>query len=292
MAKQGRSLVDVVVFITGAARGIGRATAAALVAEGARVAIGDLDEDLVERTAKELGGGVLALRLDVTDHAGFTAALDEVERELGSLDVLINNAGIMPVGPFEDETEESTNRQFAINVFAVIHGTRDAIRRMKPRGRGHIINVASMAGVVPTPGASTYCATKHAVVGLCESLRWELRGTGIDLGYVLPSLVKTELAAGVKQSRASNAIEPEVVAREIVAALKHPRNAIFAPRSMGRITKVTGLIPAKLGDKIMTATGSDHLLLDSLAAPGRDAYEKRVAASSPAADAEHAQHAG
>ena len=288
MAQAPRSLAGKVVFITGAARGIGRATAAALVAEGARVAIGDLDEDLAKRTAKELGGDVFAIRLDVTDHAGFTAVLDEVEREVGPLDVLINNAGVMPIGNFEDDSFESAYRQFSVNVFAVMHGTREAIKRMKPRGRGHIVNLASMAGVVPTPGAATYCSSKHAVVGLCESLYWELRGTGIDLSYVLPSLVKTELAAGVKNTRASNAIEPEVVAKEIVGALKKPRLAVFAPRSMGKITKVTGLIPRAIGNKIMTASGSDHLLLDSQASAGRAAYEARVAASAPAADAERA----
>src|SRR6478672_473938 len=181
MAKTLRSLSGKVVFITGAARGIGRATATALVAEGARVAIGDLDEDLAKHTAKELGGGVFAIRLDVTDHAGFTAVLDEVEREVGPIDILINNAGVMPIGNFEDDSFESAYRQFSVNVFAVMHGTREAIKRMKPRGRGHIVNLASMAGVVPTPGAATYCASKHAVVGLCESLYWELRGTGIDL---------------------------------------------------------------------------------------------------------------
>jgi short-subunit dehydrogenase len=288
MSQAPRSLAGKVIFITGAARGIGRATAEALVGEGARVAIGDLDEDLAKRTAKELGGDVFAIRLDVTDHVGFTAVLDEVEREVGPLDVLINNAGVMPIGNFEDDSFESAYRQFAVNTFAVMHGTREAIKRMKPRKRGHIVNLASMAGVVPTPGAATYCASKHAVVGLCESLYWELRGTGIDLSYVLPSLVKTELAAGVKNTRASNAIEPEVVAKEIVGALKKPRLAVFAPRAMGKITKVTGLIPRKIGNKIMTASGSDHLLLDSQTSSGRSAYEARVAASAPGADAERA----
>ena len=289
MAKHPRSLSGKVVFITGAARGIGRATATALIAEGARVAIGDLDEDLAKRTAKELGGEVFAIRLDVTDHAGFTAVLDEVEREVGPIDILINNAGIMPIGNFEDDSFESAYRQFAINVFAVMHGTREAIKRMKPRGRGHIVNLASMAGVVPTPGAATYCSSKHAVVGLCESLYWELRGTGIDLSYVLPSLVKTELAAGVKDTRASNSIEPEVVAGEIVKALKKPKLAVYAPASMGLITKVTGLIPRAIGNKIMTASGSDHLLLDSQSSAGRRAYEERIAASAPGADKAHPQ---
>jgi|BarGraNGADG00212_1021973.scaffolds.fasta_scaffold54994_1 NAD(P)-dependent dehydrogenase (short-subunit alcohol dehydrogenase family) len=284
MARQSRSLSGKVVFVTGAARGIGRATAAALVAEGARVAIGDLDESLTRRVAGELGPDVLGVRVDVTDHAGFTAALDHVERELGPLDVLINNAGIMPMGAFEDESPETTARVIAINLGAPIHGTREAIRRMRPRGTGHIINVASMAGVVPTPGASTYSATKHAVVGLTESVRWELMGSGIDIGYVLPAVVKTELAAGIKPTRASRAVEPEVVAHEIVAALKKPKVAIFAPREMGLITKVSGLLPRRVGEKLMTATGSDHLLADAVATGERAAYEARAAASAPGVD--------
>lgn len=279
-----RSLAGKIVFITGGARGIGRATASALVAKGARVVIGDLDGELAARTAAELGGGVQAVQLDVTDHREFTAVLDRVENQLGPIDVLINNAGVMPIGPFEDDTHEAAYRQFSINVFAVMHGTREAIKRMKPRGRGHIVNVASMAGVVPIPGGATYSASKHAVVGLCESLAWELRDTGIDLSYVLPSLVNTELAAGVRRSRAANTIEPQVVAREIIGALERPRLAVYAPRSMGVITKLTGLIPRRLGDKIMTASGSDHLLADSLGDPARLAYEARVAASAPGAE--------
>jgi short-subunit dehydrogenase len=144
-----------------------------------------------------------------------------------------------------------------------------------------------MAGVAPTPGATAYCASKHAVVGFCESLSWELRGSGVELSYVLPSLVNTELAADVKRTRAANVIEPETVAAEIVAALNFPKLAVYAPRSMGPVTKVSGLLPRRLGEKIMTATGSDHLILDSLGGTGRAAYEARVAASAPAVDAEH-----
>ena len=105
------------------------------------------------------------------------------------------------------------------------------------------------------------------MVGFCESLWWELRGSGVDLSYVLPALVNTELAAGLKRTRAANVIEPEGVAAEIVGALKSPRLAVFAPRSMGPITKVSGLLPRAVGNKIMTASGSDRLILDSLVRP-------------------------
>ncbi|HEV7193030.1 MAG TPA: SDR family oxidoreductase [Jatrophihabitantaceae bacterium] len=287
MAKQARSLRGKIVVITGGARGIGRATATALAVEGAHVVIGDLDAELTARAAKEIGPDVVGVRLDVTDHAGFTAALDEIERDIGPIDILINNAGIMPVSMFEDETPESTARQVAVNFLAPLHGTRDAIGRMKPRRRGHIVNVASMAGVIPTPGASTYSATKHAVVGLTESVSWELRGSGVDISCVLPALVNTELAVGIQRTRASRTIEPEVVATEIVNALKWPKLMVFAPKSMAAITKWSGLLPRAVGDKMMTATGSDHLLADAITTGERADYEARVAASTPASDPAH-----
>jgi len=284
MARAPRSLTRKVVFITGGARGIGRATAVALVAEGARVVIADLDGELAAKAAAEVGAE-RAIAVDVTDHAAFTAALDEAEREVGPLDVLINNAGVMPIGRFADDTDLTAYRAFEINVFAVMHGTREAIRRMTQRGHGHIVNIASMAGVVPIPGGAIYAASKHAVVGFCESLWWELRGSGIDLSYILPALVNTELAAGMKRTRASKVIEPEQVAAAVVDTLKSPQLSVFAPRSMGPITKMSSLLPRAVGNKIMTASGSDHIVLDSLGTSGRTAYQSRVDESAPAADA-------
>lgn len=129
MAARSRSLAGKVVAITGGGRGIGAATAAVLVQAGARVALGDLDVETAKRTADRLGEAAVALPLDVTDRTGFTAFLDEVESQLGPLDVLINNAGIMPIGPIEDESDRITTSQLAINLHAVIHGSREAIRR-------------------------------------------------------------------------------------------------------------------------------------------------------------------
>ena len=139
MAKHPRSLSGKVVAITGGGRGIGLAIAQALVQEGARVAIGDVDERSAHEAAARLGAGTLALRLDVTDRPGFTAFLDEVERRLGPLDVLVNNAGIMSLGPLEEEDDATAIRQLEINLHAVIHGTKEAMRRMRPRDTGHIV---------------------------------------------------------------------------------------------------------------------------------------------------------
>src|SRR4029453_17077926 len=130
-----------VVAITGGARGIGHATAQELARQGARVAIGDLDGELADQGAAKLGGEAFGVGVDVTDNGAFTAFLDGVEYRLGPLDVLVNNAGIMNAGPIEAEDKAMTARAIAINLEAVIHGTREAVRRMKPRRTGHIVNV-------------------------------------------------------------------------------------------------------------------------------------------------------
>src|SRR5215203_1368876 len=168
MAKQPRSLHGKVAVVTGGGRGIGRALALALASEGCRVAIGDVDAPAAEAAAAELGDGAVGLALDVTDRPGYTAFLDDVERRLGPIDVLVNNAGIMPVGPLDEEDDATAVRMVEINLHAVIHGTKEAIRRMKPRGTGHIVNIASSAGKTGYPHLASYCATKHGVVGLSE----------------------------------------------------------------------------------------------------------------------------
>jgi NAD(P)-dependent dehydrogenase (short-subunit alcohol dehydrogenase family) len=285
MAKDPRSLTGTVVAITGGGRGIGRATALALAREGARVAVGDLDQEAAERVAAELGPGALGLPLDVTDHAGFTAFLDEVEQRLGPLDVLVNNAGIMPVTPLVEESPESIARQLEINLHAVIHGTQEAMRRMVPRRTGHIVQLASLAGRTGFPQLATYCATKHGVVGLSEAVSLELRGTGVEVSVVMPGIVKTELATGLEDARGVKTLEPEEVADAIVDALSTPRFDVFLPRVSGALVQLGAALPRRLrlavarGLKVDQATGNT----DRRARAG---YEARAAASAPAAEHE------
>src|SRR6185312_6114059 len=137
MAKAPRSMAGGVVAITGGARGIGRATAAALIAQGARVAIGDIDAALAERTAQELGSGTVGLPLDVTNRTSFASFLDEVENRLGALDVLINNAGIMPIGEVAKESDATAIRVLDIIQRGVIYGSKPKLERFIPRNRGH-----------------------------------------------------------------------------------------------------------------------------------------------------------
>jgi NAD(P)-dependent dehydrogenase (short-subunit alcohol dehydrogenase family) len=284
MAKEPRSLTGKVVAITGGGRGIGRAIGQALVREGARVALGDLDHELAERTAAELGEPTLGLRLDVTDHAGLIAFLDEVEQRLGPLDVLVNNAGIMPVIPLVDEDADSIARTLDLNLRAVIHGTQEAMRRMVPRGTGHIVNVASIAGRVGFPHLATYVAAKHGVVGLSEAVRAELRGSGVEVSVVMPSVVRTELATGLADSRVK-ALEPDDVANEVVAALVRPRFDVFVPRTTGRLYHLTSPLPRRARETVARWIKADRSLLDADRS-ARAAYEQRAAHSTPAADHE------
>ncbi|MBV8219663.1 MAG: SDR family oxidoreductase [Solirubrobacterales bacterium] len=275
MAKTLRSLDGQVVAITGGGRGIGRATAAALIAKGARVAIGDVDAPLAEKTASELGSGTIGLPLDVTDRASFAGFLDEVERQLGPLDVLVNNAGIMPVGPFVAETDASAGRLVDINIHGVILGSKLAIERFMPRGRGHIVQLASIAGKGGFPGGATYCATKHAVVGLTEALRAELRGTGIELHQVLPIGVNTELYSGVSAARGFPTTQPADVANTIVELLQTGKFELYVPRQVGAITRMQALMPRRVAEAIIRFTKGDQLLL-SADATARAAYEARI----------------
>lgn len=277
MAKQRRSLNGRVVAITGGARGIGKATATALVRKGCRVAIGDLDLKLAEETAAALGGGTIALPLDVTDRASFEAFLNETERQLGPVDAVVNNAGIMPVTPLVEEAEDSVRRQVEINLLGVITGTQLAISRLRPRGGGYIVNIASQAGKAGIPGIATYSATKHAVVGLSEAVRAELRDTGVEVLCVMPTVVNTELTSGVGQKWVKP-VEVEDVADQIVEAMEVPRFDVFVPRANGGLYRFMQLLPRSWREALGRAMGVDKLMLEVDHGARRD-YEQRAAAS-------------
>ena len=275
MAKVQRSLAGQVVAITGGARGIGRATSAALISRGARVAIGDIDATLVAQTAEQLGSGTVGLPLDVTNRESFATFLDEVESRLGPIDVLINNAGIMPIGPFLQESDAATKRIVDININGVILGSKLAVERFTARGRGHVVNIASIVGKSASPLLATYTATKHAVVGLTEALRLELTGTGIDLTVVMPVGVNTELYSGVQPLRGMKTPEPEDVAEAIVEALQTGRYEVYVPKSARLIARVSGLLPPRTRDAIGKVLGGDTITHADRGA--RAAYEQRIA---------------
>jgi short-subunit dehydrogenase len=283
MAKQPRPLAGRVVAITGGARGIGRATAAALARRGAKVAIGDVDRALAEQTAAQLGGGTVALALDVTDPASFERFLTGVEAQLGPLDVLVNNAGIMPLGRFADESEETARRIVDINLLGVMTGSKLALKRFLPRRSGHLVNIASSAGKAGIPGGATYSATKFAVVGLTEAIRHEVRDCGIETTVVMPVPVNTELATGLASGRGMTAlVEPEQVADAIVDALERPRHDVYVPKALTVAVRLGALLPRRAAEALGRAAKTDRILADADRA-ARTAYERRAAGESEAA---------
>jgi NADP-dependent 3-hydroxy acid dehydrogenase YdfG len=286
MAKQPRILAGQTVAITGAARGIGRATAQALLARGMKVAIGDVDIDAARKTAEELGPSAVALPLDVTDRESFACFLDEAERQLGPLDVLVNNAGIMQIGRFLDEDDLTAQRMIDINLHGVILGMKLALARMIPRDRGHVVNIASQAGKFGAPGGATYSATKHAVVGLTEAVRGELRlmDAHIDLSYVMPYVVNTELGSGLGEARGLSNLEPADVAEAIVEALQFGIVEVWVPKSAKRTNVLGVVLPRRLSEGMARAMKADRVLAgaDSLT---RRNYELRAARSEPGLEA-------
>jgi NAD(P)-dependent dehydrogenase (short-subunit alcohol dehydrogenase family) len=283
MAKQPRILTGQVALITGGARGIGKATAQAFAAEGMRVAIGDLDATLAEETASGIGRGAVGLALDVTSRASFEAFVTSAEERLGPVDVLVNNAGIMALGRFMDEDDATAARQIDINLHGVITGMKIGLSRMAPRGRGHIVNIASQAGKYGAPGGATYSATKHAVVGLTEAVRGELRldGLDIDLSYVMPYVVNTELGAGAAQARGYKNLEPSDVADAIVDALKHRVVEVWVPKQARHTHRLTAILPRRASEGIAHLIKADQVLAHADPNARRD-YELRAAQSAPA----------
>ncbi|MDV6013075.1 SDR family oxidoreductase [Haloechinothrix sp. LS1_15] len=244
------ALPGAVVAVTGGARGIGRATAEAFRAGGARVAIGDIDAELADKAVAEMastpGPAVVGLPLDVTDRSSFVTFLDTAEHELGPLDVLVNNAGIMPTGGFLDETDSTTGQMLDINLRGVLDGTRLAASRFVSRGGGMVINIASLAGVAGIPGLVTYCASKHAVVGLSEAAYRELRNTGVHVAAVLPGVVRTELSAGAELPpwlEGFTTVDPTDVAEAVVHAATTRKPKLTVPTRLGALLAVASLLP-------------------------------------------------
>jgi NAD(P)-dependent dehydrogenase (short-subunit alcohol dehydrogenase family) len=265
-----------VIAITGAARGIGLATARALHGAGARIAIGDIDGDEATRAAESLGADVLATSLDVTQPDSFRDFLALTERELGPVDVLINNAGIMPIGPMLDESDAIARRVMEINVLGVMTGMKQALPGMLARNQGHIVNIASVAGKGPVPGGASYSASKAAIISLTETARVEFAGKGVNFTCVMPSFTATELIAGTKGTRFIPNVAPEEVASAVAAAIARPRADVYVPSIVGVIARIQPLLGRWLRDAINHAIKADRTFLD-VDQSARAGYDARIA---------------
>lgn len=247
-----------VVAITGAARGIGLALSRELTRRGARVAMGDVDVDELMSASPGLD---VALRheLDVTDASSFARFLQDTAEELGPLDVLVNNAGIMPTGPVVEQDDEVDRRVLEVNLGGVFRGTRLALADMLPRRHGHIVNMASMLGELASPGVASYCGTKFAVVGFTDAVRREVRGTGVHLTTVLPSFVDSRMTQGLPSVRGFRNLTPEEVAVSVAAAIERRRSKVYVPRSAGVVLQLQRLLPSRGVDALMRPFGLDRM---------------------------------
>jgi D-sorbitol dehydrogenase (acceptor) len=187
-------LKDKIAIVTGGARGIGEAIVRAYAAEGAHVAIADVEIDLARKLASELGGKAIALRLDVRDAGAIDAAVAETVGKLGGVDILVNNAGIFNMGPLAEITEADFDRQFGVNVRGLLFMTKAVAAQMEKQGRGgKIINLSSQAGRRGEAFVAVYCASKAAVISLTQSLGLELIKKGIHVNAIAPGVVDTPM---------------------------------------------------------------------------------------------------
>jgi NAD(P)-dependent dehydrogenase (short-subunit alcohol dehydrogenase family) len=242
-----------VVFITGAASGIGLELARQLTAIGARVVLTDRDAEGVERAAADLGGSAVGWSLDVTDAAAFEAALDRAWEDCGRVDILVNNAGFGMAGELADIDAGMWERIVAVNLMGVVTGCRLAFPRMQAQGGGQIVNIASIFGLLPGPLYSPYVATKHAVVGLSRSLRLEGRAAGIKVNVICPGFIETRIVenaelANVDRARARASIPFRFLpvseaAGEILRGVARDQGTVIFPLQMRLLCGLDRLAP-------------------------------------------------
>lgn len=217
--------------VTGAASGIGRATAEALQAEGARLLICDIRKEEVEQVALDLGsrGEVLSYAVDVALLPQMARFSDFVREQVGAIDVLVNSAGILKVGGYEETSFETWHQVMEVNFWGALHATKLFVPQMVEKGAGAVVNVASASGIVGFSKLTAYSTSKFALVGFSEALRAELRATGVKVSTICPGLVRTPIAKNsdlpAEESREiedlleRRGIAPETVAQVIVRAV-------------------------------------------------------------------------
>jgi NAD(P)-dependent dehydrogenase (short-subunit alcohol dehydrogenase family) len=269
-----RQISGTSIIVTGGARGIGRATVERFARQGASVAVGDLDPELAEEVAAPYGDRVVAAGLDVTDPASWREFLDRVGH-LGPWDVLVNNAGIMPLGPVLKEPDAVTRAIFEVNVHGPINGVKAVTPGMVERGSGHVVNVASAVGRLAVPDGATYSASKFAVVGFSEAIRQELAPLGVDVSVILPTVVQTELAAGVPAAKGIKPVTADDVAKAIESVVRRPRAEVWVPNWVQGATKLTQALPRRVQDLLARVNDASTVLTQADPA-ARAAYEERA----------------
>jgi len=278
---EGHRLLEgrTVVITAAAGTGIGSAVARRCIEEGATVLVSDAHErrlaEAVEELSELAGAPVASAACNVTvqdDIDGlFAAAVDQ----LGHIDVLINNAGVMPVGPFLEQSAQAIRSSIEVNLYGVLTGCQLVLPEMVKRRSGHIINIASLAGMVAVPGQAVYAATKFGVVGLSTALADEFAPRGVQITAVLPTFTNTELIAGTSPSSAQKPVEPAEIAAAIVKVLDKPKSRVSVPSWGKSFATVSTLLPDGARRWLSKKMGNDTVFLN-LDNTARRSYEDRA----------------
>ena len=249
MVNKNSMLEEKVIIITGAAGGIGSATAHLFAQHGAILVLTDIQREKLEELGKileDLGARMLLVEHDVTDPESWKSIMEEVKKEYGKIDILINNAGIVQPGAMEKISLDKIQQQVSVNLLGTIYGSRAALCIMKEQNFGKIINVASLGGIVPMPGEAVYSATKYAIRGFSLSLYAELHNSPVGIAVVCPDSVDTPqldyelLYDEAVLSFIGKSLKPEKVAQGILNAVLKKKPEKLIPAGMGALSR-TGM---------------------------------------------------
>ena len=238
-----RSLKDKVVLITGGSRGIGLEIARAFARQGSRIALaarGEVELEKARTDLEESRADVVAIPADVGDLDSLRRLVAEVERSLGPIDVLINNAGIESIAHYELSAFEDIERTFRVNVTGTMLLTRLVVPGMIERASGHVVNIASNAGMLAVPFNTTYAASKHAVVGFSRSLRAELAARGVGVSVICPGFVEGERIQhnfeGKPPPKQAGTVTPAAVAKATIDAVMNDRGEVIVNKGLGKVS--------------------------------------------------------
>jgi NAD(P)-dependent dehydrogenase (short-subunit alcohol dehydrogenase family) len=238
--------------VTGAARGLGLEIARLLLARGMHVHLTDIDGAMVKPAAQTLGARAWGSELDVRDDAACRRIAAETTARGGSLDVWVNNAGVLVTGPVWEQDEATREQLFAVNAAGTINGTLAALEPMRRAGRGHIVNVVSLAGLGTPPGEALYAATKHAAISFTLGTLADLRAAGerdIELSALCPDGIWTPMLhdrlddPAAAPSFSGRLLQPEEVATKVGDLLDRPRAVLAVPRSRGLFVRAMDSMP-------------------------------------------------
>jgi short-subunit dehydrogenase len=256
-------------LVTGAGHGLGRAIARHLAAVGAQVVVTDRDPARAADVGLELGG--TGYPLDVADPIAVLAARERIHADGGPVQIVVNNAGVVFGGGFLDVPVERHRATVEVNLTGLLNVTHAFLPDLVAAPAGHLVNIASASAIVPLPNATSYAATKAAVLAFGESLREELRLTGrrhVRVTAICPSFAATGLFAGAKPARLTWLLDPDAVARATIRAIERNRETVLLPWTVRLLYSLAGGLPAPVYRRLCRALGVSTSMLEWRGHPG------------------------